>query len=497
MLRFLLETLRRVLSEVGCEARLVGGAVRDLLLGREPADLDVVVNGPALSVARALADAVGGAFYILDARREFGRVVWRSPQGRRFYVDLARREGDSWEEDLRRRDFTINAMMVEIEAFLRPEGFVPFDPLGGLEDLRAGRLRSCAPDAFRRDPARTLRAVRLEAEFGLRLTPEAESALAEAVPLLVRVSTERIRDELVKILLIPPAVRSLRRMEVLGLLERILPEAADLRGVLQGPPHRWDAYEHTIRVVAAMERLMGSEAEAPELRDLPARWSEAEKAMAPWLDRMRSRWDEEMVAGRPRRALLLLSALLHDIGKARTQTVDPDGRIRFIGHEVVGAKMAASRMQELRFSADEVEEVVMLVRHHMRPGELTRELTPRAIHRFLRDTGERGADVALLGLADTLGIWGSELTEEVWAARLTTAQAIWHAIFEAPERFVRGTPLIRGDDLLAMGVPEGPQIGRLLAAIREAQAAGEITTREEALTLARRLIEEMKDERNS
>jgi poly(A) polymerase len=488
--RVLLEALKRLLEEGPYEARLVGGAVRDRLIGREPNDFDAVVVGPALSLARALADAVDGAFYILDARREFGRVVWRSPQGRRFYVDLARREGDSWEEDLRRRDFTINAMMVEIEAFLRPEGFVPFDPLGGLEDLRTGWLRPCAPDAFRRDPVRTLRAVRFEAELGLRLTPEAEAALVEAVPRLFLAAAERIRDELVKILLIPPAVRSLRRMEALGLLERVLPEVASLRGLTQSPPHVWDAYAHTLRAVAAMERLLGSWAESPELQDLPPRWAEVEAAMAPWRERLQSRWEEEVAVGRPRRALLLLSALLHDIGKAGTRTVEPDGRIRFIGHEAIGARWAADRLEALRFSGDEIEEVETLVRHHMRPHGMARRLTPRGIYRFFREVGERGVDLALLALADTLAVWGPTLTEDIWGPRLRVAQALWQAFFEAPERFVRVVPLIRGEDLLAMGVPEGPRIGRLLEAIREAQAAGEVTTREEALALARRLIDE-------
>jgi poly(A) polymerase len=488
--RVLLEALKRLLEDGPYEARLVGGAVRDRLVGREPNDFDGVVVGPALSLARALADAVGGAFYILSARREFGRVVWRSPQGRRFYVDLARRDGDSWEEDLRRRDFTINAMAVEIDAFLRPEGFAPFDPLGGLEDLRSGRLRPCAPDAFRRDPVRTLRAVRFEAEFGLRLTPEAEASLTEAVPCLFLIAAERIRDELVKILLIPPAVRSLRRMEALKLLERVLPEVASLRGVEQGPPHVWDAYEHTLRAVAAMERLLGSEAETPELRDLPPRWAEIAEAMGPWRERLQSRWEEEVAVGRPRRALLFLAALLHDIGKAGTRTVDPNGRIRFIGHEALGARWAADRLAALRFSSDEIEEVETLVRHHMRPHWMARRLSPRGIYRFFREAGERGVDLALLALADTMAVWGPRLTEEIWEPRLCVARTLWQAFFEAPEQFVRVVPLLRGEDLMALGVPEGPQIGRLLEVIREAQAAGEVTTREEALALARRLIDE-------
>ncbi len=498
MSREVLERLKRLLEAGGYEARLVGGAVRDRLIGREPNDFDIVVVGPALSLARALADQVGGFFYILDARREYGRVVVRSPEGRRFYVDLTRRDGESWEEDLRRRDFTINAMMVDLETFLRADVFVPVDPLGGWEDLQAGRLRLCAPDAFRRDPVRIIRAVRFEAEFRLRMTSEAEQALREVLPWLSIVAPERVREEIVKILLIPPLVRSLRRMETLEILERILPEVAGLRGVEQGPPHVWDVYEHTLRVVAAIEQFLGgatepsAEGEAlAELRDLPPRWAEVAEAMAPWWERLEARWAEEVAVGHPRRALLLLGALLHDIGKPATRTVGPDGRVRFIGHEAVGAEWTARRLEALRFSNDEIEEVETLVRHHMRPHVMARgKPTPRALYRLFRDVGESGVDLALLALADTLAVWGPTLTEEIWAPRLQLARALWQAFFEAPDRFVRPTPLIRGEDLLALGVPEGPQIGRILEAIREAQAAGEVTTREEALALARRLKDE-------
>jgi len=487
----LLEPLKALLEEGPYEARMVGGAVRDRLLGREPHDFDVVVVGPALRLARILADRVGGAFYVLDARREFGRVVWRSPEGQRFYVDLTLRDGSSWEEDLRRRDFTLNAMMADLDAFLGPGPLVPMDPLGGQADLRAGRLRPCAPDAFQRDPVRILRAVRFEAAFGLRLTAEAEAALREALPQLAQVAPERIREELLRIFRIPPVVRSLRRMEALGILPEVLPEVARLRGVAQSPPHVWDVYEHTLRTVAAMERLLGETEETPELQDLPPRWAEVEAAMAPWRERLRARWDEEVAVDHPRRTLLRLAALLHDIGKPATRTVEPDGRVRFIGHEAVGAQLAADRLAALRFSADEIEEIAMLVRHHMRPHGLARgHPTPRAIYRFFRDVGALGVDLALLALADTLAVWGPTLTDAIWAPRLQTARTLWHAFFEAHDRFVRPAPLVRGDDLLALGVPQGPQIGRILEAIREAQAAGEITTREEALALAKRLLDE-------
>lgn len=488
----LLQRLKGLLEEGGYEARLVGGAVRDRVIGREPNDFDVVVVGPALRLARALADQIGGFFYILDARREFGRVVWQDPYGRRFYVDLTRREGESWEEDLRRRDFTINAMMADLDAFLHEDPLVPFDPLGGLEDLQAGRLQLCAPDAFRQDPVRILRAIRFEVEFGLRMTGETEGALQEALPSLFVAASERIREELMKTFLIPPVVRSLRRMEALGILERILPEVWNLRGVAQSPPHVWDVYEHTLRAVAAMERLLGATAETSELHDLPSQWAEVEEAMAPWREKLTARWAEEVAVDHPRRGLLLLAALLHDIGKPVTRTAEPDGRVRFIGHEAVGAEAAARRLEALRFSNDEIHEIEALIRHHMRPHGLARgRLTPRAIYRFFRDLGALGVDLVLLALADTLAVWGPTLTDAIWKPRLHVAQTLWQAFFEAPERFVRPIPLIRGDDLLAMGVPEGPRIGHILEAIREAQAAGEVTTREEALALARKLIDEM------
>ncbi len=244
------EAVRAALPADAREVYLVGGAVRDWLLGRPLYDVDLVVPRGALALARTLANHLGAAFYPLDAERGFGRVVWESPRGRVF-IDLAPYRGASLEEDLRARDFTINAMAVPLYGELRL-----IDPTGGLRDLREKVLRACSERSFEDDPLRVLRAVRLSALLGFRIEPRTAKLMRRAAPLLPTVSAERTTAELFRILNLPRPTAPLKALAELGALAHVLPELDAARGVPHLPTPNEDLWLHSLHTAERLVSLL-------------------------------------------------------------------------------------------------------------------------------------------------------------------------------------------------------------------------------------------------
>lgn len=488
------DIIRQVAAGRGVRVWPVGGCVRDLLLGRPVHDWDFAVDRDALGLARAVADALGGAFYPLDEERDTGRVVTRR-EGRRVELDFARLRGPDLESDLRDRDFTINAIAVG------PDGEL-IDPTGGLADLEARRVRAVGPDAFDHDPLRMLRAVRIVAELGLRLEVRTAQWIMERAGQLLRSSPERIRDEFVRILNARSVAYHLHLLDELGLMAPILPDVEALREQAQTPPHRYNVWWHTLMTVDAAENILrrvGAVGGEPETlyADAPDwAWDEVRETLAPFAPALVRHLRRPTIAPRYRRTLLLLAALLHDVGKPLTVTEElkPGAShpvLHFYGHEAAGARRASEWMIGLRFSRAETEAVSAMVRAHLRPSQVAEApggVTGRAAYRFFRATGDAGVEVVLLALADHLAIWGPNLQPERWARRRAAAHALLEYFFQRTRGAGTPPPLVNGRDLMReLGLSEGPEVGRLLEAIREAQAAGEVTTREEALALARKL----------
>ena len=484
----LAERIARFVRDQGVEAYLVGGYVRDALLGRPSHDLDFVILGRALVIARRMANHFGAAFYALDAERDTGRVIFR--QGERqelFYVDFAAARGGSLAADLALRDFTINAIAVRLD------GAQVVDPHGGRADLSAGLLRAVSDRAFRDDPLRTLRGVRLAAELGFEVEPRTEALLRQAAPLLGDVSAERARDELCKLLALPGAAHSLRRLSEFGLLAVLLPEVEALRGVTQSTPHQLDVFEHTLETVRWTEEIIA--AVQPGQQSALAALGLSSLSRFP----LAAHLAERTSGGRTRAILLKLTALLHDVGRPAARTVEPDGRIRlfdlaqgeFLSHEQRGATLAARALTRLRFSVQEVRLVQAVVANHMRSMFMSSRQLPsrRAIYRFFRDIGEAGVDVAFLALADYRAAWGAALVHERWAHLVEVITLLLTHWYEQHEQTIAPPKLISGRDLIErFGLEEGPRIGELLEAVREAQVMGQVRTREEALAWVERIL---------
>jgi len=452
-------------NALGDEAAwVVGGALRDRLLGRETDDVDLVVAGDVAAAARQLGAVAGATPFHLSERFGAWRVV---SADRKWQIDLAPLRGPTIEEDLALRDFTVNALAEPLA------GGRLIDPLGGARDLLAGRLRAASASAFADDPLRALRVARFACQLGLEpdtATIEAARASATAIG---GVAGERVFAELRQILCADEVLAGLELIADLGLTPVVLPELHALRGVEQSRYHHLDVYDHTLAALAALIELERAPA---------AHFGEHAAAVAAVLDEPLA---DELTRGQA----LRLGILLHDTGKPRTRGLSDEGKITFYEHDRVGAELARTALARLRTSERLTAYVAALTRHHLRLGFLVRErpLTRRAIYRYLATCAPVAIEVSVLSVADRLATRGRKAEEAIarhseLARELLGEALAWRAA--GPP-----TPLIRGDDLAAeLAIEAGPELGRLLAELEEARFAGEVSTREQAIGHARALL---------
>jgi poly(A) polymerase len=468
----------------GARAWVVGGAIRDRVLGRATRDLDVIVDGDPERAARAIAGAAPqAAWFVLSERFGAWRVAARDSS---WQVDLEPLRGASLHDDLRLRDFTVNAIAEPVG------GGSPIDPLGGLGDLEARRLRMAAPGAFADDPLRVLRLARLAAELGLEPDEDSIRSARASASALRGCAPERVFAELRRTIAASRPLRGLELMGELGASALVLPELEALRGVEQSRFHHADVYEHTLEALAQSIALQAQCASA-------AGQTPAESAAVPGADgagAVLAGNEDELAAvlAAPladelsRGDALRWGALLHDIGKPATRELRAaDDRVTFIGHDVRGAEMAISALQRLRASRRLQTHVAALVRHHLRLGFLVHAPQPlarRTVYEYLRACEPVEVDVTLLSVADRLATRGEHAQASI-EAHLALARGLlgdalrWRS--EGPP-----APLVRGDELaIELQLECGPIVGTLLEEIAQAQYAGEVRTREDALEYAR------------
>ena len=512
----LIESIRAALPD-GLAVYLVGGAVRDALLGRSTHDLDFTLKRDAIKLARRIADTLKADFYPLDADRDTGRVLVTNEDGTRTSLDFASFRGADLESDLGGRDFTLNAM-----AFNLIDNTI-HDPLGGAMDLKGKRLRACSQSTFKDDPVRILRGIRLAANFGFHILPETRVLMKEAAGLLGNVSPERLRDELFRILEGQQPAACLRSLDLLGALVKVLPELSALKGVEQISPHVHDVWDHTLSVVSHLESALailrpdynptpldGDPAEFALIQTIGA--SQSGRQANDWFNgllalrigRFRQQIGDTLstssITGRSLRSLLFLAAIYHDIAKPQAKKVDEDGQVRFWGHDQQGAEVASARARLLVLSREEIQRLDTIIQNHMRihfhTNRLLREGKPpsrRAVYRYFRDTGSAGVDICLLTLADLRATYEQTLPQDTWVACLDVIRIMLEAWFEKREEQVFPLALVDGNDLMnEMSLKPGPLIGKLIEAVREAQAIGTVSTREQALDFVREWLKKNK-----
>jgi putative nucleotidyltransferase with HDIG domain len=452
-----IEVARSGLRDVADRAWLVGGAVRDAILGGDVVDVDIAFDGDVEAAARQIAaDGDGHPFELSD---EFAtwRVVAREGG---WKVDIAALRAGSIELDLRLRDFTVNAVAVPLA------GGSPIDPTGGLGDLEAGVLRVCSDRSFADDPLRVLRAARFAARAGLEPEPETVALARREARRAADPAGERQFTELAALLSGPEPLAGLGLLDRFEATAAVLPEIAALRGVEQSANHHLDVHDHTLEV---LRRMLEVE------RDLPRYCGEAADAVAGLLA-------EPLADDLTRKDGLRWAALLHDIGKPATRT-EREGWVSFLGHDSLGAEMVTALCRRLRTSRRFAGHVAAITRDHLVLGFMVRErpLPPRRVWEYLSRTAPQSLDTTLLTVADRLSAQGGGVPEEAITGHLDLAREMLAAAV-AWEREGVPEPLIRGDEIAAeTGIAPGPALGEAVTELEAAQYAGEVTDREGAI----------------
>ena len=546
-------------------AYLVGGSLRNILLGQQCVDWDIVTTGKAHRLARRLADKLGA--YYVHLHEKASRVIvvldTDSPNTPKQEItfDISPLNGKTIEDDLRQRDFTINAIAaplgdivryLEIDNTRRPPGSPPrgmvgatlavalapalaadtlapastdatltmgpviapdtidpphtlpdtlapgstdatlapdtrtggglnlIDPLHGLADLAAHRLKAVNAEVFRRDPLRMLRAVRLMMRYGLEIDRWTEELIIRDAALLTQVAAERVHDELYTLLGPAGATERLRFLDEHGLFTVIFPEFVVARAMRQPGPHYWDVLEHSLESVGALERVarmveQGSESKGREddLAEIRVLLREAEAQGIFAFERLKAPG-------------MKMAALLHDIGKTVTYSEDEDGGIHFYKHPQAGVPLVEQVMRRLCASTQDRRLAQLVSAHHMRPGQLGQDgpVTPRAIRRYFVDLGPTGIYVALFSLADHLATLGPQPVTNSWERHLGVVRLLLTSYIRERERILPPR-LISPEELMRrLNLEPGPLVGQLLDLIAEAQAEGTIHSKEEALWLA-------------
>ena len=447
-------------------AWVVGGAIRDALLGEPVRSLDLVVDpGKERDWARAIAEAAAGFAFPLSEEHGTWRAVAREDA---WHVDVTALRAETIEDDLRARDFTVNAIAVPLG------GGEPIDPANGRGDAAASTLRAASDRTFADDPLRLLRAARLASRHGLELTPETVTLARDEAGRAAEPAGERQFTELRLLLTGADPLGGLAVMDEIEVTPEVLPELANLRGVIQNPNHHLDVHGHTLTV---LEHVLELESDLPRFCGDEA-------------GRVEELLQEPLADGLTRSGALRFGALLHDVGKPGTRR-EGAGYVTFIGHDELGAEMIASICRRLRTSRLLSEHLQGLALHHLRLGFLVRErpLSRRRIYEYLRATDPVGADVTLLTAADRLSARGEgELaSDEMIEAHLELVREILPAALDWHRDGIPAPPL-DGDQVAdEVGVSPGPELGRILEELRAASFAGEISSREEAVALAREL----------
>ncbi|HTX16072.1 MAG TPA: CCA tRNA nucleotidyltransferase [Candidatus Baltobacteraceae bacterium] len=435
--RALAEHVCRILREAGHQAYFVGGCVRDILLGREPTDYDVATDATPDRVQQLFPGslAVGARFGVIV-------VIETSAVGDSLQVEVATFRSDigysdgrhpdqvayaeTAQKDVKRRDFTINALLLD------PQTNEVLDFVGGRDDLRAGVIRAIgnAEDRFREDKLRMVRAVRFAARFGYAIEGATFAAIVKLAPEIHQVSAERIRDELTKVLTEGQARRGFELLDETGLLRELLPEVARMKGVEQPPQFHpeGDVWIHTLLMIEQLQ-----------------------SGCSPTLA-----W----------------GVLLHDVGKPPTfkPPAGPNGRIRFDEHVEVGTRMAEEICRRLRFSNEDTAQIAALVEDHMRFKDVP-QMKPATLKRFIRlDRFEEHLELHRLDCISSHG-------------HLDNYEFVRRFVEETPPEEVRPPRLLTGDDLVQLGYSPGPAFKAILQAVEEAQLDGAVSTRQDALKL--------------
>lgn len=440
-----------VLKEIN-EGYLVGGSIRDLFTKNCVfCDRDISIKG-AENFARKIANKWDGTFIELDSENKIYRVVLPDKIN---FLDISELQGNSIEEDLKRRDFTINAIAYD----LTNDKFV--DVTGGLKDLKNKVLRHIDDKNFEDDPLRILRAFRFYAITGFKMTIELENALKKYLPLALNPANERINYEIMKLFGGDFASGALLKMDEFGLLEKIFPCVTEMKKVPPNTHHHLDLFHHVVETVRQIEilynKISGFEKEHLDAIDF---------------------------GGFPRINHLKLAGFLHDIGKFSTWTIEEGGRHRFIKHDDVGSKMVVPLLRDLKFSKKQIEYISCMIKNHIYPSNVivAPSLNDKVMMRYVRKMGDNVVDNIILAKADRLSARGVDITEEIVNTNISGLDKLLDFYLSKKDSLASLPKLIDGREIMEfLNIKPSPKLGEIINAVNEAQLNGDILTHEDAV----------------
>lgn len=453
---------------------LVGGFLRDYVIRRPNCDLDFAVEKNALKLARRFARLVKGTFVLLDRERGCARVVQKL-KGQTSTFDFADFRAPTIKKDIRRRDFTVNTLCLDVLSLDGEKNLdkILLDYKNGKKDVRARRIRMVSPRSFQDDPLRLLRAFSLRAMLEFQIDRPTLVQIKKDRERIQMVSVERVWEELFKILQTSRAGETFKAMDRIGLLEQVIPEIRVMADCPQGGYHHLDVWPHSLQTVVELDKIFK---EAAGDQDTEAYLGEV------------------LGGNHPRAAVVKLAALLHDIGKPRTRKQEQD-RLSFHGHEHVGKSIVRKIARRLKISTPERHALENMVMLHLRPGYLSNFQNPsrRMIFRYFRDTKENAVSILLLSLADQRATRGPLTSARDQKHHEAICRRLMKEYFAKKKEkpFVR---LIGGRDLIKeIKLKPSPLFGEILSAVEEQQTLGKIKTKEEALKLARKIVQKKKN----
>ena len=457
---------------------IVGGAIRDRILKIYSSDIDIVVPSSASQVALSFARESGGTYILLndEPHQATERVVVKLDDGPLVF-DFAKMRGTSIEEDLLKRDFTVNAMALSLEDYLEGRFDLLIDPLGGQDDIREKKIVLVSDESFKNDPLRMLRAFRFASQLGFVVDCKIRKSIIQNRYRLREVSWERIRDEFFKILSIYPCIPFVVEMDNLGLLEVILPEILSMKGVDQNDHHHLDVWGHALLTLENIEVIM---------RNPEDYFTEYSLNLKEYLD-------SGPVSGRSKESIIKLVTLLHDSGKPETKSKGIDDRVRFLGHEDAGKVIAEKVAQRLKLSNKEIKFARELVGDHMYLINFSflNSLSRKSILRFFRKHPEEFWGYFVLFLADSMAALGIAVPENRMTKIKWMTKEMLDKYYQEIKPHTENPRLITGRDLIdKFDLSPGPFLGRILREVEEAQIEGKIKERGEAIRYVEKIITE-------
>ena len=478
MLKEFLEIIKLAQS-TKTDVYIVGGYLRDLLLKKKSLDVDLVVSKNAGSFSRKLANIIKGNSFVLHEDMQIYRVaVFDNPDLK--YIDISLMQGKNIEQDLRQRDFTINALAVDINKFDNLKKNL-IDNFNGTKDLKTKRIHAVSKDIFLQDPLRILRAFRIASEYNFTISAETIKLMKKTVPTLANIAKERIKTEFFRILNCNNSAKYLAIMDDLGILNILFPTIKDMKASAKNfYYHPKGLFQHCFQTYEALEKI---------LINIDKYFSKTKDTL---LKQLNENYSEYVTA----KSLLKFAALFHDCAKPECAK-KMDNKMRFLGHEHLGAKKTAQIMKSLKMSKKEISFVKHIIAEHMRPSNLTKApvVTIRAQHRLFRDLKERTPDILILAMAD----WHSyrNLKVKVYPAKVLKQQekTVAEIIFNYFD-FINKKPkvkIIDGNILMKeFKLKPGKIIGDLLSHINALYDDGKIKDKKQALFFAKSQLTALK-----